>query len=251
MAAKFADLLKAARRIVFLTGAGISTESGIPDFRSDEGLYSTGVAENVFDLHAFVDDPAPFYRFAQRFLPILERAEPNRAHKAIARLARTSGGEVTVVTQNIDLLHQQAGTPVVLPVHGTIETSTCIECGCKVRTETLYSEIAAGRIPRHQECGGVFKPDIVFFGELLPQDIFDRAQDAVRDADLIVVVGSSLVVHPAAGLPALRRADCRAAVINYSPTWLDEEADCVLRAPAGEVLDAAVGAVLDERNSGR
>ncbi len=229
--------MAAARRIVFLTGAGISTESGIPDFRSETGLYANRIGPEIFDLHAFLADPTPFYRFARRFLPILEAAQPNAAHRAIARLARMPGKEVSVITQNIDTLHQAAGTPAVLAIHGNIERSHCLRCGTQVPTRSLRSAILRGECPRHPGCGGIFKPDIVFFGEPLPAEVFAAAEAAVRAADLLVVVGTSLTVQPAAGLPLLRSPQCRTLVINRSETWLDPEADCVIRGSAGKHLD--------------
>ena len=237
---QLAGMLSASKHIVFLTGAGISTESGIPDFRSSTGLYRTGVSENVFDIRAFRANPADFYAFARNFLAMLNNSRPNAAHCAIARLEHRPGKKVSVVTQNIDTFHQRSGSKAVFPVHGTVETSSCLACGKNVQTETLYPLIEAGKVPRHENCGGVFKPDIVFFGEQLPEEVFACAQKAITEADLLVVAGTSLQVYPAAGLPNYRRSDCRLVIINRTPTPLDHEANILFHCAVGEVLSLAV-----------
>ena len=241
-AASPADLraaFDAATRIVFLTGAGLSTESGIPDFRSATGLYASGVSEEVFDIEVFRKRPEVFYAFACRFLDTVRRARPNAGHAAMAALARQPGKRVTVITQNIDTLHQDAGSPVVHPVHGTLATSRCEQCAKPVATSDLWPEIAAGAVPRHAGCGGVFKPEIVFFGEPLPERVFAAAGRAVREADLLVIAGTSLAVYPAAGLPQMRTRACRLAIVNRTPTPLDDDADWLFRDSIGAVLGAA------------
>jgi len=228
-----------AERIVFLTGAGMSTESGIPDFRSPTGLYAGGVNEDVFDIDIFRSRPEVFYEFAHRFLDTVRRARPNAGHLAMAALARRPGTRVDVITQNIDTLHQDAGSPLVHPVHGTLATSRCVRCEAQVPTSDLWPAIEAGTVPRHL-CGGVFKPEIVFFGEPLPEVAFTAAEYAVRKADLLVIAGTSLAVYPAAGLPQGRSRACRLVVINRSPTPLDAEADLVFSDSIGAVLSVAV-----------
>lgn len=241
---RFARLLSESKRIVFLTGAGMSTASGIPDFRSSTGLYQTGVNENVFDITAFRKSPAEFYAFAVKFYSLIRDAQPNAAHYAIAELARLPDKNVKVVTQNIDLLHQKAGVKTVYPVHGTVEISHCLQCGEIVKTEMLANLIEAGVVPRHKNCGGVFKPDIVFFGEMLPEDVFAGAQKAISAADLLVVAGTLLQVYPVAALPDCRRPECRLVIINQMETALDHEADLLLRADVGEILPPAVRKVV-------
>ncbi len=231
-----------AERVVFLTGAGMSTESRIPDFRSPTGLYAGGVNEDVFDIDVFRSRPEVFYEFAHRFLDTVRRARPNAGHRAMAALARRPGKRVDVITQNIDTLHQDAGSPLVHPVHGTLATSHCVRCDVRVPTSDLWPAIEAGTVPRHH-CGGVFKPDIVFFGEPLPEVAFDAAEYAVRRADLLVIAGTSLAVYPAAGLPQGRPRACRLVVINRSPTPLDQEAELIFRDSIGDVLSAAVAEV--------
>ena len=225
--------LEEAGRIVFLTGAGISTESGIPDFRSADGLYSDPANINLFNISAFMADPRPFYRFSARFLKVLENALPNRAHLAIARLQGSH--DVTVVTQNIDDLHQRAGSRTVWSVHGTLAFSRCVKCGHRLATSELYSIIRQGEVPYH-DCGGFYKPEVTFFGESLPQTDWLNSQKAIEEADLLCVVGSSLVVYPAAALPGYRRRGCTLVIVNREPTPLDPEADLVIRGDAGEIF---------------
>ena len=233
-----------AERIAFLTGAGMSTESGIPVFRSPTGLYAGGVNEDVFDIDVFRSRPEVFYEFAYRFLDTVRRAQPNAGHRAMAALARRPGKRVDVITQNIDTLHQDAGSPLVHPVHGTLATSRCVGCTVQVPTSELWPAIEAGRVPRHQ-CGGVFKPEIVFFGEPLPEVAFAAAEYAVCQADLLVIAGTSLAVYPAAGLPQGRSRACGLVIINRSPTPLDREADLVFRESIGSVLSAAIPASVE------
>jgi len=242
--AHLTGLLRQAQRIAFVTGAGMSTESGIPDFRSSSGLYATGTAESTFDLEAFKRDPGPFYRFALGFFDRIMAATPNAGHRAIAELQDRLGKTVDVATQNIDLLHQQAGTRCVHPVHGTIATATCTECGAQVPGDSIWATVRAGRIPWHG-CGGVLKPDVVFFGEVLPEEVLWRARRAVTAADLVVVLGTSLTVHPAAMLPGFRRHGVPVVVVNRTPTVLDAEAALVFRAAIGSVLPPAVAAIRD------
>ena len=237
---KLASHLRLAERIVFLTGAGMSTESGIPDFRSPTGIYATITSETIFDLDTFLDDPAPFFEFARSFFKNMQHAEPNAGHRAITDLQERHGKDVAVCTQNIDMLHQRAGTTTVYTVHGTTETSTCTRCEVRRKTEVLWPLIESGQIPRHDHCGGVFKPDIVFFGEALPEAMFAASHRAIARADLLVVCGTSLGVYPAASLPSARRGDCILDIINRTPTPLDSSAHRVIRGTIGEALADAV-----------
>ena len=238
-----ARLLADSQRIVFLTGAGMSTESGIPDFRSPNGLYAKLGGQSLFEISHFLEDPGDFYRTGVSLFEKLWRAKPNAGHLAIAALAGLPGKHVTVVTQNIDVLHQQAGSPTVFPVHGTIETCTCQECWIRCSGEEVWERAAAGELPPRHDCGGILKPDVVFFGDPLPYRVFAAAEDAIRAADLLVVAGTSLVVYPAAGLPDRRRPDCRLAIVNHTPTDLDPAAELVLRENVGTALAAAVKAL--------
>ncbi len=237
LAGELKNLITRAEKIVFLTGAGISTESGIPDFRSPGGLYSDPENANVFEIGAFLAAPDRFYRFAKEFLALLDRARPNPAHLALARLE--AGHQVTVVTQNIDGLHQRAGSTKVWCVHGDFGKSKCVSCGHAVATESLRPAIEKGRVPYHA-CGGFFRPLVTFFGEALPALDWERSAEAVAEADLLCVVGSSLVVHPAAALPRYRREGARLAIVNRGPTPLDGEAELVINGSAGRIFSSIV-----------
>jgi len=231
--AQLKNYIRGASRIVFFTGAGISTESGIPDFRSADGLYSDPANRNVFEISAFRTNPEDFYLFAGRFLQVLDKAEPNAAHQTIAALQKSR--KVSVVTQNVDGLHQLAGSNPVFCVHGDFTRSICTSCGAMVPTGQLRETIDRGEVPFHS-CGGIFKPTVTFFGESLPCDQWEGGVAAIREAELLVVVGSSLVVYPAAQLPSYRPDNCRLVIINREPTPLDEQADLVLRESAADAL---------------
>ena len=220
------DLLRQTGSIAVLTGAGISTASGIPDFRSAAGIYSDERNVNVFDLPAFRRDPSIFYRFARRFYPQVRDAQPNAAHRALAEWQRR-GLDLTVITQNVDDYHQRAGSNPVHTVHGNFILSTCCRCGAKTETETLLPLIERGDIP-HCACGGVYKPDITFFGEMLPEADWNASVDAIRRSSLVLVLGTSLTVYPAASLPEYRPAHSRLVIVNRDPTPLDDAAHLVI-----------------------
>ncbi len=232
--------LSEAERIAFLTGAGMSTESGIPDFRSPSGIYASGVSQNVFDISVFRRDPECFYRNIRPLVEQTANAQPNAGHLAISRLGE-QGKEVAVCTQNIDTLHQQAGSADVYPVHGTVETFTCLSCGGQVDGKKVWEAVLEGDIPpAHDACGGVLKPDIVFFGEMLPQEVLAGAEKNMARADVVVVAGTSLAVYPAAALPTVRPDHSRLVIINQAPTEQDAYADLVIHDSVGEVLAKAV-----------
>ena len=231
---KLQKLLGESRRIVFFSGAGISTESGIPDFRSEDGIYSDPANLNLFEIRTFLRDPEPFYRFTRKFLPVMEKARPNPAHLAIARLQDEH--RVTVVTQNIDNLHRRAGSKTVCRVHGSFEYSRCLRCGNRIATRQLYSTIREGGVPYHS-CGGVYKPEVTFFGEPLPRNDWLNSQKAIEEADLLCVVGSSLVVYPAAQLPMYRSGKCKLVIVNREATPLDDQADLIIRGSAGDIFE--------------
>ncbi len=223
---QLAEWVESADRIVALTGAGISTGSGIPDFRSASGIYSNSQNVNVFDMNAFIRNPSIFYAFARKFYPQVRDAQPNAAHCALAEWQHR-GKDVIVVTQNVDDYHQRAGSSPVYTVHGNHIHSSCLKCGDQIETATLYPLIDQGEIPRCI-CGGVYKPDITFFGEMLPEYDWNASVDAISRCDLLLVLGSSLVVYPASGLPGYRPWNARMAIINHDPTPLDSEAQLVI-----------------------
>jgi NAD-dependent deacetylase len=239
LAARLAEYLAAAERIAVLSGAGMSTESGIPDFRSANGIYRTIVSEDIFDIEAFRRNPERFYVFARTFFGELWAAEPNAGHHALARLEAEFGKRVDIATQNIDTLHQQAGSTRVHPLHGTIDSLSCPRCGAECSSLDARPELEAGKLPRCA-CGAVWKPDIVFFGEMLPERAMADALAAMRRADLVLVLGTSLAVYPAAMLPSHRPPSARLVLVNLTPTPLDREADLVCRESAGALLGQAI-----------
>ena len=232
--------IAASNRIVFFGGAGVSTESGIPDFRSVDGLYHQKFdypPETILSHSFFFSHTAYFYRFYREKMLALE-VEPNRAHKALARLEQ-QGKLSAVVTQNIDGLHQKAGSKAVYELHGSVHRNYCRNCGKFYGPE--YIRDSEG-IPRCT-CGGLIKPDVVLYEEGLDEACIMGAVEAIAEADLILVGGTSLTVYPAAGLLRYRR-NCRLVLMNRDETPFDHEADLVFREPIGQVLDEAVSNLL-------
>lgn len=219
------DLLNDSEHCVVLTGAGISTLSGIPDFRGKNGFYKrTDIdAQKIFDLDYFLRDPDYYYTHARDFIYNLAEKEPNIIHVQLARLEQM-GIVKAVLTQNIDLLHQKAGSKRVLELHGSPSRHRCLKCGKKYSFDKIVEILDSGRIPRC-DCGGIIKPEIIFFGEPLDPEVLGESDDEARTADLMLVLGSSLTVYPAAGLPTstLRRKG-KLAIINADPTPLDNYA---------------------------
>ncbi|HSC73179.1 MAG TPA: NAD-dependent deacylase [Gaiellaceae bacterium] len=221
-------LLRDRQPCVVLTGAGISTESGIPDFRSPSGIWAQYDPMEYATIDAFRRDPEKVWEFYALRLGVLAEAEPNAGHRALAELERR-GLVRAVVTQNIDGLHQRAGSREVIEVHGSIRSATCLECG----TETPL-ERPAQRCPR---CGAIMKPGVVMFGELLPEDAMERATELARAAGLLLVVGSTLEVYPVARLPEETLSSGGAlAIVNRGPTAYDLRADLKVDGEAGKVL---------------
>jgi NAD-dependent deacetylase len=208
--------IRAARRVVALTGAGISTAAGLADFRGPNGLYVTRRydPEAVFDIDAFRRNPVPFYDFTRDFLGSMHSVKPTLTHHFLADLER-NGMLAAVVTQNIDSLHQKAGSTAVVPIHGDYWTSHCLSCCAEFNLEYMERAIAAEKAP-HCPCSGLIKPDVVFFGE--PVHEIDRAMWEVADSDFLLVLGSSLTVYPAAILPEQAGGDV--LVVNQGPVEL-------------------------------
>ena len=241
---RLAELLMERQPAVALTGAGVSTESGIPDFRSRDGLWARFDSLEYGSIDAFRADPAKVWRFYAPRFAMLTEAAPNAAHIALAELERRALLR-SVITQNIDLLHQRAGSRDVVEVHGSIATSTCGHCGARFELERVVRAIeTGGGVPRCDACGAVLKPDVVFFGELLPRQAFERAVALARDAALLLVVGSSLEVYPVAGLPReTLDAGGAVAIVNREATPFDARAAVRLHGNAGELLTAVVAAL--------
>jgi NAD-dependent deacetylase len=234
-----AEILCGARSVVALTGAGISVPSGIPDFRSDGGLWDHDDPLEVASLSAFRANPRRFYDWFRPLLGRLLAAQPNPAHLALAALER-AGTLKALITQNIDGLHQRAGSREVYELHGHLRSATCLGCERQAPTAPLLERVRRGEIPRC-DCGDLFKPDVVLFDELLPRGLFWLAQRAVETCDALIVAGTSLEVAPVGDIPlaALRRG-ARLLIVNQGATYLDERAEVVLREDVAEALPAIV-----------
>ncbi len=240
-----AELLRRGRAGVAFTGAGISTPSGIPDFRSP----STGVWANqdlleVASLSTFRYRPERFYEWVRPLATLIYQARPNAAHQALAAL-EAAGQLKAVITQNIDELHRRAGTQRVLEIHGSLSTATCGQCHRTVPARAcLQRFIEDGAIPRCEQCGGVLKPDVILMEEQLPVAVLHQARQAVRQCDVMLVAGSSLEVLPAASLPmeAVRNG-ARLIIVNQADTYLDERADVLIRADVADVLPQIAAAI--------
>jgi NAD-dependent deacetylase len=227
-----------AEKTVALTGAGISTPSGIPDFRSAEsGLWEHIDEFEVASLAGFRRNPQGFYDWVRPLIETILAARPNPAHEALAQM-ETRGHLQCVVTQNIDGLHGKAGNLTVYEVHGHLRKATCTHCFRVYDGESITHEVLkTGNVPRCDDCGGVIKPNVILFGEQLPIQILQVAQRAVRDCDVMLVIGSSLEVIPASDLAVLaKRHGAKVVIINLSETALDSVADMVLHGDAAHIL---------------
>jgi NAD-dependent protein deacetylase/lipoamidase len=238
-AAKLAALIVERQPCVVLTGAGASTESGIPDFRSESGIWAEVDPLEVASLRAFRTDPARVWGFYRDRIGLLRDARPNAAHHALAEL-ESRGLVEAVVTQNIDLLHTRAGSREVVEVHGSIGSAQCLACLWTQPANDALAQLAESSVPTCRHCGAVLKPGVVLFGELLPAGPMERATQLARGARLVLVVGSSLEVWPVAGLPLEAQAF---AIVNRGPTALDGEALMKIDGRAGETLTAVVDAL--------
>ncbi len=238
---KLAELIKNARNAVALTGAGISVPSGIPDFRSP----GTGIWENVdpmevANIDVFRRDPKRFWSFYRPRFNMLEDKEPNPAHTALAEL-EGRGMLKGVITQNIDRLHRKAGSKKVVEVHGTVETSSCLDCNESYKLEEVETLFDDEEIARCKSCNGSVKPDVVLFGEMLPEEEIFEAQQLASAADLMLCIGSSLVVQPVASLPALTaQSGGKIAIITKSETPYDSNAAVCMDGDVAEDMQAVL-----------
>lgn len=223
--------------IVFFGGAGVSTESGIPDFRSVDGLYNQQYdypPETILSHSFYMRKPEEFYRFYRNKM-LFPNAEPNRAHKALARLEKM-GKLKAVVTQNIDGLHQKAGSREVLELHGSVLRNYCTRCGKFYGLDAILNSTGVPKCT----CGGTIKPDVVLYEEGLDQETIEKSVKYIANADVLIIGGTSLTVYPAAGLIDYYRGH-KLVLINKSVTPMDNRADLVISGPIGEVLGDAVG----------
>jgi NAD-dependent deacetylase len=243
---RLAELVRDGRSVVALTGAGISVPSGIPDFRSPgTGLWEKVDPMEVAHIDAFHRDPVRFWAFYGERFATLESKQPNGAHRALVELERR-GLLDAVITQNVDMLHRRAGTRELVEVHGSIATCSCLSCGGSIPLEQARARMRADEdgVPRCELCGDPLKPDVVLFGEYLREEALTRARQLSEAADLLLCIGSSLEVHPVAGLPLLtREAGGAVAILTQGPTPLDEIADVRLSGDVVEELRALVAAV--------
>jgi NAD-dependent deacetylase len=241
-----AELLREARHAIVLTGAGLSTPSGIPDFRSvGTGLWASDEPLEVASLMTFRTHPELFFEWFRPLAGQMVYAEPNPAHYALARL-EDRGRLQAVITQNVDMLHQKAGSKHVLEMHGTLRTMSCSQCYKQQGYEKFIEAfIENGTIPRCPACGAILKPDVILFGEQLPQKTMSEAQKEVRKCDLVMVIGSSLEVLPVASLP-MQAIDHGAhlIIINNNPTYLNVRADIVMPEDVAKIIPAIVDKVL-------
>jgi NAD-dependent deacetylase len=223
----------------------MSTESGLPDFRSAGGLWGEYDPQEVATLSAFRRTPEKFYEFYRRRLALLAAAAPNAGHQALAQL-EASGRLGAVITQNVDGLHQAAGSRQVIELHGNLREAACPQCRWTGSIRLITEALEAGTLPACPRCGARVKPNVVLFEELLPQAAYHQAEDTCRRAGALLVVGSSLQVTPAAWLPQVARQHGAAVIIvNDEPTPLDHVALLVLRGRAGAILPPLVAAVQD------
>lgn len=231
---EFLEKLSAAKKIVFFTGAGISAESGISTFRGKDGIWNKMKPEELANFGAFMRNPDLVWEWYQHRRNIINNAKPNAGHLAIAEFEKYF--EVSVVTQNIDNLHRRAGSKKIFELHGNIERNFCVDCHTYFNSVDLEIK---DTVPRCSKCGGLVRPDVVWFGEMLPQDEFSGGEQAAEWSDICFVVGTSAVVFPAAYIPqSARRAGSFIVEINIEPTELSSFADYSLFGEAGVILPA-------------
>ncbi len=243
-----AGLMKGAKHMVALTGAGVSTPSGIPDFRTPgSGLWEQADPMSVASIWGFIEHPQGFYDWVRPLTQLLLTAQPNPAHRALAEL-ETMGILHAIITQNIDNLHQVAGSKRVLEVHGHMRQATCIRCYHLVPGQPLIQKfLEDGAIPTCEVCGGVMKPNVVLFGEMLPVSVMYEAEQESKACDVMLIAGSSLEVAPAADLPlAAKKSGARLIIVNKSPTPADNQAAIVLREDVADALPKIVEMVREK-----
>ena len=235
---KLKEIIDGSDNIVFFGGAGVSTESGIPDFRSVDGLYNQQYKyppETILSHTFFEQNPEEFFRFYRAKLIPDKSVQPNAAHRRLAELER-EGKLRAVITQNIAGLHQAAGSKTVYELHGSTLLNYCTRCGAFYDVDYIANSTG---VPRCEKCGGIVKPDVVLYEEGLDEEVLSGAVNAIRHADTLIIGGTSLVVYPAAGLIRYFRGD-HLVVINMQPTGADAEADLCIAKPIGQVLSEDV-----------
>ncbi|GAB7091069.1 NAD-dependent protein deacetylase [Halorubrum luteum] len=247
---RLANDLRTADRAIALTGAGLSAASGIPTFRGDDGIWGDLFDESAFHVSRFRRDPAGFWDDRLDLYDRMEPdggAEPNAAHRALAELTH-AGVFDAVITQNTDGLHHAAGTDEVIELHGTNARVVCDRCGTRVDAQPVRDRARDGELPPTCGCGGPYKPDVVLFGELLPQESLRRSKELAAASDVVLAAGSSLTVDPAASLPTYRQGGTL-AVVNFEPTRYADNAEYVFRADVTELLPELAARVADSEDS--
>lgn len=234
---ELADALKRARHAVVLTGAGASTDSGLPDFRSKSGIWAGVDPMKLASITALRRNPVEFFQFYRQRLSRLDGARPNPVHTVLAEL-EGRGYVKAVITQNVDGLHQAGGSRRVIELHGSLRESVCLGCDRRFSSGLINVEVRSPRdLPLCPECGGILKPGVILFEEPLPEEAIEQAVEETHQADLLLVVGSSLEVGPANRLPAMAAsAGADLAILNLEPTWLDPRARWVIRMRAAAAL---------------
>jgi len=239
--------IKTSKHVVIFTGAGISVESGIPAYRGEKGLWNKYDPNIYANITYFLQDPSYYWNFFREVrYPMLKKVKPNKAHLALAEL-ETVGNLKTVITQNIDGLHQDAGSSSVIELHGTTRTIYCLNCSQEYSMDEVFSMLEAQIPPLCSECKGKLRPAVVFFGESLNSQILRLAFEQAENCDFLLAVGSSLVVHPAADIPRMaKQRGAFLAIINIEKTPLDTTADYVINDEAGKILPQIVQSLKDD-----
>ena len=247
---KAAEIIDECKKLVVFTGAGMSTESSIPDFRGPGGLWTKYDPMKVASIDAFRSDPKAWWKWMSSLGSDVLDATPNKGHLALAELEKL-GKVDCVITQNIDGLHQKAGNNCVLELHGSVATAKCTQCRASYPRDYVMELIKSGEIPpRCDICAGILKLDVVLFGEPLPPIIFQEATERSNDCDAMLIAGSSLVVYPAAVLPKLAKDHgAKIIMVNLEPTDFDNDCDVVLRGKVGEILPKLVEAYKAEKSA--
>ncbi|MGB2869079.1 MAG: NAD-dependent deacylase [Bacteroidota bacterium] len=238
------SVLEAVESVCVLTGAGISAESGVPTFRGAEGLWSKFKPEELANLDAFIRNPELVWEWYNYRKKVMSNVSPNRAHHALVQLEGIVNN-FTLVTQNVDNLHRRAGSRNVLELHGNIERSYCMNCGA-FAAEVKVDE--KNKVPRCSQCGGLLRPDVVWFGEMLPEEVFLHAERAASTCELFLSIGTSAVVYPAAALPlTARKSGAYVVEINTEDTDLSSRVDESIRGKAGEIVSELVHQLQQKR----
>ena len=232
------SIIYSSNYIVVFSGAGMSTESGIPDFRSPGGLWSRYDPREYADYSAFLTHPEKFWTMHKELSQTVLEASPNLGHKSLVTLEKEYRKLKAIITQNIDFLHSRAGNSNVLELHGSAQTASCLSCGTEFNYTDIQKQLDEGKeVPLCPKCEGLIKPNVVLFGESLPSNVFQQAIDEISSADLIIIIGSSLTVYPAAALPSMAlNTGARIIIINVEATMMDHQADVAIHGKAGEIL---------------